>query len=100
VPVIHVKPKAGSRVRDPADPNKAPLPHYGKAVESSPYWARRLAAGEVEPTTAQAVEKGEQAAAAAHRKQAEEEAARRAAERKQAQSAQADKPVKPAAKGE
>lgn len=42
---MHVKPKAGLLVRDPA--NRGPLPASGRKVPQNEYWMRRLRDGDV-----------------------------------------------------
>ena len=47
--MLNLRPVHGARVLDPdAVPVPAPLPVEGKMVEDTPYWRRRLRAGEVE----------------------------------------------------
>jgi len=53
-----------ARVLDPATSPPSPLPAWGKEVAHDTYWRRRLAAREVEETTAAAIEKARLAAAA------------------------------------
>lgn len=79
---LYLKPKGEIPVRDPADPTAAPLPPEGKAVEATPYWYRRLADGDVEKTTVEAIAKGK--------------AARLAEEAAKAKAAEAPAPAKPA----
>ncbi len=54
--VLYLKPKKkGLIVRDPR--NEKPLPDGGDCVPDNSYWRRRLRDGDVEKTTAEAVEK-------------------------------------------
>lgn len=66
--MIYLKPKEGLRVPQPL--GKIPLPPHGRAVVFTTYWRRRLADGDVEKTTEEAVKAGE--------KKAEQEASKAA----------------------
>lgn len=50
--MIHIKPRAGLRVPDPA--TGQPLPEDGARVADTSYWRRRIADGDAEIIKAQA----------------------------------------------
>lgn len=49
---LHLRPCAGRVCRDP-DANYAPLPDAGASVRNTPYWRRRIAAGDAKAVPAQ-----------------------------------------------
>ena len=52
MPKIFIRPAPGRMVRDPR--TMKPLPESGKSVERTPFWIRRLKAGDVVSASAAA----------------------------------------------
>lgn len=58
---LFVKPAEGRRVRRPTVPF-SPIPEHGAEVTDSSFWQRRIAAGDLELTTKEDVEAGNELA--------------------------------------